>query len=86
METKTVSPKKKVKKPTGEVFISREICKGCGICIEFCPKDVLELSGEYNSKGYHTPDVKFPDQCNGCNLCGLYCPDFAIYGQKFKKL
>jgi 2-oxoglutarate ferredoxin oxidoreductase subunit delta len=63
----------------GKVYIIKDRCKGCGFCVEFCPKHVLEMSVEFNSKGYHPPYVKHPDECIGCNLCGMYCPDFAIY-------
>jgi 2-oxoglutarate ferredoxin oxidoreductase subunit delta len=27
-----------------------------------------------------------PEDCTGCDLCGLYCPDFAIFGVRFKDL
>lgn len=66
--------------PKGQVALVIERCKGCGICVEFCPTHVLELSSAFNSKGYHPPNVVKPDKCSGCGLCGMYCPDFAIFG------
>jgi len=74
-------PKKE--KYRGTVFIEVERCKGCAFCIEFCPQDALELSSDFNSKGYHPPVLAHPDWCNGCDLCGLYCPDFAIFGVRY---
>ena len=73
---------KTTKKPAfrGKVQINPEQCKGCGFCVEFCPKKVLKLSSEFNSKGHHPPIVIDSSSCAGCNLCGLFCPDFAIYG------
>lgn len=62
------------------VTIERELCKGCGFCIEFCPAHALESDPGFNAKGYHPPRLSHPEACVGCNLCGLYCPDFAIYG------
>ena len=63
----------------GEVHILDERCKGCAYCIEYCPTDVLELSTEFNSKGYHPPVVKKPDDCVNCHYCEIICPEFAIW-------
>jgi len=82
VEEKTAKTKK-APKFLGTTFIDRELCKGCGFCIEFCPSDVLEFSKEFNKKGYHFPVQAHEERCNGCDLCGLYCPDFAIFGVKF---
>ncbi|MCK5259172.1 MAG: 4Fe-4S dicluster domain-containing protein, partial [Thermoplasmatales archaeon] len=53
----------KIKIPCGEVHIFKDRCKGCAFCVEYCPKDVLEMSEEFNIKGYHPPYVKNPDDC-----------------------
>ena len=63
----------------GIVHIIEERCKGCGYCIEYCPKDVLVFSNRFNAKGYHPPEVKRPDDCVNCHYCEIICPDFAIY-------
>jgi 2-oxoglutarate ferredoxin oxidoreductase subunit delta len=63
----------------GEIHIIPDRCKGCGFCIEFCPRDVLEFSEEFNAKGYHPPRVKNEASCVDCTLCTLICPDFAIF-------
>lgn len=47
-------------------------CKACGICVKFCPKDVLEKDEEGK------PVFAHPDKCIVCGLCELRCPDFAI--------
>jgi 2-oxoglutarate ferredoxin oxidoreductase subunit delta len=47
--------------------------------VEYCPRDVLELSEEFNVKGYHPPYAKNPDECVFCGLCEMLCPDFAIW-------
>ena len=63
----------------GVVYIVEERCKGCGYCIEFCPKDVLEFSSKFNEKGYHPPSVVKPDDCVNCHYCEIICPEFAIF-------
>ena len=75
-----------VKRGKGTVFVRLEIGKGCSFCIDFCPTHCLEFSREFNAKGYHFPILARPEECTGCDLCGLYCPDFAIFGARFKDL
>ncbi|HIE06162.1 MAG TPA: 4Fe-4S dicluster domain-containing protein [bacterium (Candidatus Stahlbacteria)] len=72
----------KIKAVVGEVQIVKDRCKGCGFCIEFCPRAVLEFSEEFNSIGYHPPRVKDPDACVNCGLCEMLCPEFAIFSIK----
>ena len=35
-----------------QVTIRAESCKSCGYCVKFCPKGVLAVGHEVNSKGY----------------------------------
>ena len=70
---------KEVAVTRGIVVIIEERCKGCGYCIAYCPRGVLELSAGYNVKGYHPPFAKKPDDCVNCHYCETICPDFAIY-------
>ena len=63
----------------GIVHIIDDRCKGCGFCIEFCPRNLLAVSDRKNAKGYHPPEVIDDLHCTNCGLCALLCPDFAIY-------
>ena len=69
----------KIKVAHGDIHIIKERCKGCGFCVEYCPRDVLELSEEFNLKGYHPPIAVNADACVECHLCEMLCPEFAIY-------
>ena len=60
------------------VTISKDRCKGCGLCILSCPKKILELSTELNAKGYHPVTVTDKEKCIGCAACAIMCPDCVL--------
>jgi len=69
----------KAKLPKAEIHIIKDQCKGCGFCIQFCPKKVLEESKEINVRGVHPPKIVDEDKCIICGFCTAVCPDFAIF-------
>lgn len=63
----------------GTVYVVSERCKGCRLCVAYCPKHVLAFSTDFNEKGYHYPVVRDEAGCVNCKICEDICPDFAIY-------
>lgn len=63
----------------GFVEISTEVCKGCGLCVNYCPVKCLDINhGDTNSYGLHYAFLKEEEKCIGCANCGVICPDGAI--------
>lgn len=58
-------------KKYGIVKVKQEWCKGCEICVAYCPKKVLAMD---RFKAY----VRKPEECIGCLQCETLCPDFCI--------
>lgn len=54
------------------LYVNYTWCKGCSICIKFCPKDVFDFSA------LGQPVVSRPEQCTLCMICVHRCPDFSI--------
>ncbi len=63
----------------GQVTVLKERCKGCELCVEYCPRIVLRMSKTFNLKGYTFPEVAEEDKCVNCHFCEVLCPDFAIF-------
>ncbi len=65
----------------GQVFLIPRRCKGCKICIAFCPQQVLRESDAVNAVGYHLPEVVpgKENSCVHCAFCTMVCPEFAIF-------
>jgi 2-oxoglutarate ferredoxin oxidoreductase subunit delta len=63
---------------TGWIEVSDKYCKGCELCVDACPQDVLELDMDHlTPKGYHPAHI-YKEGCTGCAICALVCPDAAI--------
>lgn len=53
------------------IVINRKWCKGCQICVEFCPKNTLAMEGDK----VVVADI---ESCSRCMMCEIRCPDFGI--------
>jgi 2-oxoglutarate ferredoxin oxidoreductase subunit delta len=70
----------------GEIIINEALCKGCELCIVFCPQSCIRLSeGKINSEGYLLPVLAEPEKCTACAICGQMCPDLAISVYRYKE-
>ena len=54
-----------------ELVLNHTWCKGCGICVTFCPKHVLKL--EHGKVSFRNAAA-----CVGCGKCESLCPDYAL--------
>jgi 2-oxoglutarate ferredoxin oxidoreductase subunit delta len=62
-----------------KVVFKSEMCKGCGLCVAFCPKGILaQKGGELNAKGYSPAYCTDESKCIGCAMCATMCPDCVI--------
>ena len=62
----------------GWIEVSDLYCKGCDLCVDACPPQVLALDMEVlTSKGYH-PVKLIKDECTGCTICAIVCPEAAL--------
>jgi len=60
------------------ISIEKELCKGCGYCILYCPQKIIEMGKNTNSKGYTHVFQTDGNRCTGCKICAIVCPDAAI--------
>ncbi|HHW14018.1 MAG TPA: 4Fe-4S binding protein [Firmicutes bacterium] len=62
----------------GKVTLREERCKGCGLCVEACPKGILRLSERFNAGGFNPAEIVDEEACIACGFCARMCPDAVI--------
>ncbi len=69
----------------GKVTISETWCKGCGLCVHFCPKKALKINDtRVSASGYNPAVFDNTANCNACGSCYRVCPDNAITIERAK--
>lgn len=66
----------KKRAPAKRVNIREEICKGCKLCVYYCPDKALDVQETFNAKGCHP--VKWKGPCSLCGRCYIICPHGAV--------
>ena len=66
-----------------KVTFKTDWCKGCGLCVNACPKGILKSATEQlNKKGYSPAIMTDQESCIGCAFCATMCPDCIITVEK----
>ena len=58
-------------KDTTDLTLNRDLCNGCGMCVQVCPHNVFKLQRK-------RAVIIDKDACMGCGACKLNCPVNAI--------
>jgi len=78
MESEKKNVARESHKVKGHIIIDQERCKGCCLCMAFCPRGSIVIAKRLNIKGYFPADFVDKQECTGCATCALMCPEAAI--------
>jgi len=56
-----------------EMIITEEACRGCELCVDICPTNVIEFAADKK-----VAVVKQVEDCIACLSCAYICPSGAI--------
>ena len=61
-----------------KIKIDQNRCKGCLLCVSFCPKGLLKKSAKLNKRGLNFVEFDASTECSGCMQCAVICPECCI--------
>ena len=61
-----------------KIIIDQNKCKGCLLCVNFCPKGLIKKSVKLNKQGLNFVEFDAHGDCIGCMQCAVICPDCCI--------
>jgi 2-oxoglutarate ferredoxin oxidoreductase subunit delta len=61
-----------------KITVDKEKCKGCLLCVTFCPKGLIKKSSALNKKGIAFVEFEDKGECAGCKMCAIICPECCI--------
>lgn len=61
-----------------KIKINKKRCKGCRLCIVYCPKKNIKVAKDLNELGVFPAEIHAEEDCTGCGICFLMCPDVCI--------
>lgn len=66
-----------------KVTFETDLCKGCGLCVDACPKNLIRIAeNKINAKGHSPAEMTDQEKCIGCAFCATMCPDCVITVEK----
>ena len=66
-----------------KMTVDHSRCKGCGLCVDVCPKKIIVILKDVRTaKGYNPAECSDQSKCIGCGFCFEMCPDCAIRVEK----
>ena len=69
------------------IVIDEARCKGCALCTQVCPHNLVQIATHFNSKGYQPAEFVDPEgACTACANCATMCPDLAITVYRGRRL
>lgn len=72
---------RKMLKRHDSLILKRNLCNGCGLCIEVCPKDAIIIKPAITKEGslIHSPTLDIDEgKCILCGICAIICPLNAL--------